>query len=69
MAEYFDLILFGIFLGGITGGIGIPFIIHRNKGKKYGKKKGFKHSIFLQPEADVEILENGRQEHSANHFQ
>lgn len=69
MAEYFDLVLFGIFLGGITGGIGIPVIIHRNKGKKYGKKKGFKHSVFLQPEADIEILENGRQKHSANHFQ
>ncbi len=39
MAEYFDLVLFGIFLGGITGGIGIPFIIHRNKEKNTGKRK------------------------------
>lgn len=39
MAEYFDLVLFGIFLGGITGGIGIPFIIHRNKEKKIREKE------------------------------
>lgn len=69
MVEYLDLIVFGVFLGGITGCIGIPLIVYRNKRKKYGKKKGFKHSIFLHPEADNEILDNVRQEHSAKRFQ